>query len=126
MRISRIACWNASARGVPACSSASVRTVNFAANSMGRFNTLTSFMSQWSSRSQADGPDNLARTSVPVLHLTYCADQSVFPSTVRLWMDAAAGRIRNVDIHGGDHYLIGRPDLVDQVADEIAAFARNI
>ena len=34
-------------------------TVNLAANSMGRFNTLTSFMSQWSSRSQADGPDNL-------------------------------------------------------------------
>ena len=98
--------------------------VNLAANSMGRFNTLTSFMSQWSSRSQADGPDNLARTSVPVLHLTYCADQSVFPSTVRLWLDAAAGRIRNVDIHGGDHYLIGRPDLVSRVADEMAAFAR--
>ena len=101
-------------------------TVNRAANSMGRFNTLTSFMSQWSSRSQADGPDNLARTSVPVLHLTYCADQSVFPSTVRLWMDSAAGRIRNVDIHGGDHYLVGRPDLVDQVAAEMAAFAETL
>ncbi|MBA3478854.1 MAG: alpha/beta hydrolase [Lautropia sp.] len=102
------------------------RTVNLAANSMGRFNTLTSFMSQWSSRSQADGPDNLARTSVPVLHLTYRADQSVFPSTVRLWLDAAAGRIRNVDIQGGDHYLIGRPDLVDRVADEVAAFAGTL
>ncbi len=101
-------------------------TVNLAANSMGRFNTLTSFMSQWSSRSQADGPDNLARTSVPVLHLTYCADQSVFPSTVELWMKAAAGRIRNVDVHGGDHYLIGRQDLVARVADEMAAFARSI
>ena len=101
-------------------------TVNLAANSMGRFNTLTSFMSQWSSRSQADGPDNLARTSVPVLHLTYCADQSVFPSTVKLWMDAAAGRVRNVDIRGGDHYLTGRPDLVAQVADEMAAFARTL
>lgn len=100
--------------------------VNFAANSMGRFNTLTSFMSQWSSRSQADGPDNLARTSVPVLHLTYCADQSVFPSTVALWMAAGAGRIRNVDIHEGDHYLVGRPDLVDRVADEMAAFARTL
>ena len=100
--------------------------VNMAANSMGRFNTLTSFMSQWSSRSQADGPGNLARTSVPVLHLTYCADQSVFPSTVRLWLDAAAGRARNVDIQGGDHYLIGRPDLVAQVADEMAAFAGTL
>jgi pimeloyl-ACP methyl ester carboxylesterase len=101
-------------------------TVNLAANSMGRFNTLTSFMSQWSSRSQADGPENLARTSVPVLHLTYCADQSVFPSTVALWMKAAAGRIRNVDIHEGDHYLTGRPELVARVADEMAAFARTL
>ncbi len=100
--------------------------VNYAANSMGRFNTLTSFMSQWSSRSQADGPDNLARTSVPVLHLTYCADQSVFPSTVASWLQAAGGRIRNVDIHGGDHYLVGRPDLVAQVADEMAAFAQSL
>ncbi|MEO6271384.1 MAG: alpha/beta hydrolase [Lautropia sp.] len=100
--------------------------VNLAANAMGRFNTLTSFMSQWSSRSQADGPDNLARTSVPVLHLTYCADQSVFPSTVKLWVDAAGTRARNVDIHGGDHYLVGRPDLVAQVADEMAAFAMTL
>jgi hypothetical protein len=101
-------------------------TVNLAANSMGRFNTLTSFMSQWSSRSQADGPDNLARTSIPVLHLTHCADQSVFPSTVALWMEAAPGRIRNVDIHEGDHYLTGRPDLVARIADEMAAFARTL
>ena len=92
------------------------RAVNLAANSMGRFNTLTGFMSQWSSRSQADGPSNLAKTSVPVLHLTYCADQSVFPSTVRRWLAAAPDRTRNVDIHGGDHYLIGRPDLVSRVA----------
>lgn len=101
-------------------------TVNLAANSMGRFNTLTGFMSQWSSRSQADGPDNLARTTVPVLHLTYCADQSVFPSTVRQWLQSAPGRIRNVDIHGADHYLVGRADLVAQVADEMAAFARTL
>ena len=93
---------------------------------MGRFNTLTGFMSQWSSRSPADGPSNLAKTSVPVLHLTYRADQSVFPSTVRQWLAAAPGRIRNVDIHGGDHYLIGRPDLVSRVADEMAAFAGTL
>ena len=36
------------------------------------------------------------------------------------------GRIRNVDIHGGDHYLIGRPDLVSRVADEVAAFAGTL
>lgn len=98
--------------------------VNRAANAMGRFTTLTAFLSQWSSASQADGPDNLARTSVPVLHLTYRADQSVFPSTVTAWMRAGGERIRNVDIAGADHYLTGRPDLVQAVADHLAEFAR--
>ena len=97
----------------PAASGAIPARSTSAANSMGRFNTLTSFMSQWSSRSQADGPDNLARTSVPVLHLTYRADQSVFPENgAGLAGSRRPGRIRNVDIHDGDHYLVGRPDLV--------------
>lgn len=99
------------------------RQVNHGPNAMGRFTTLTAYLSQWSARSQADGPSNLARTSVPVLHATHCADQSVFPSTVAAWMEAGGSRIRNVDLHGADHYLAGRPDLVDGLADEIAAFA---
>ena len=41
------------------------RQVNYSANAMGRTTSLTAFLSQWSSRSQADGPSNLARTSVP-------------------------------------------------------------
>lgn len=93
------------------------RSVNYAASQMGRITSLASFLSQWSGRSRADGPSNLARTRVPVLLCTYTADQSTFPSTRDAWMQAATGRIRNVDIAGGDHYLSGRPDLVEQVAD---------
>ena len=88
---------------------------------MGRTNSLKAFLSQWSSQSQADGPSNLARTRVPVLHLSHTADQSTFPSTRDLWMRAGGTRIRNVDVKGGDHYLAGKPQLVDFVADEIAA-----
>ncbi|MBS0317763.1 MAG: alpha/beta fold hydrolase [Proteobacteria bacterium] len=98
------------------------RTVNYAANSMGRYTSLTAFLSQWSSASRADGPSNLARTSVPVLLLTYTADQSTFPSTRDAWLRAGGERIRNVDIRGGNHYLAGQPALVQEAADAIAAW----
>ena len=42
------------------------------------------------------------------------------------WLAAAPGRITNVDIVGGDHYLAGRVDLQERVADEIAAFAEAL
>lgn len=102
------------------------RTVNYSANAMGRTTSLTAFLSQWSSMSQADGPDNLAKTSVPVLLLTYTADQSTFPSTRQLWLDAGAGRIQHHDIVGGNHYLAGQPDKVQQVADAIGAWVQRV
>ena len=98
------------------------RAVNYSANSMGRYTSLTAFLSQWSSASRADGPSNLARTKVPVLLLTYTADQSTFPSTRDAWLAAGASRIRNVDIKGGNHYLAGQPLLVQEVADTIAGW----
>ncbi|WP_397474483.1 alpha/beta hydrolase [Pusillimonas sp.] len=102
------------------------RAVNYAASAMGRTTSLTAFLSQWSSYSQADGPDNLARTSVPVLLLTYTADQSTFPSTRDAWRHAGGARIRNVDIPGGNHYLHGQPDLIELAADEITQWALNL
>lgn len=102
------------------------RAINYAANAFGRYTSLRAFLSQWSSRSRADGPDNLARTSVPVLLFTYTADASTFPSTRDLWLTTAKGRARNIDIKGGDHYLTGQPGLVEQVADELAAWAEKL
>jgi pimeloyl-ACP methyl ester carboxylesterase len=101
------------------------RAVNYAANSMGRYTSLTAFLSQWSSGSRADGPSNLAQTTVPALLLTYTADQSTFPSTRDAWLAAAADRIRNVDIKGGNHYLAGQPSLIQEVADAIAEWAER-
>lgn len=101
---------------------AGARAVNYAASQMGRVTSLTAFLSQWSSRSRADGPANLANTSVPVLLCTYTGDQSTFPSTKQAWMSAAGSRLRNVDIVGGNHYLAGQPELVTQVADEMAGW----
>ena len=101
------------------------RAVNYAANSMGRYTSLTAFLSQWSSASRADGPSNLAKTSVPALLLTYTADQSTFPSTRDAWLSSAVGRIGNVDIRGGNHYLAGQPELVVEAADAIAAWVEK-
>jgi pimeloyl-ACP methyl ester carboxylesterase len=108
--------WGAGAAGA--------RSVNYAASQMGRVTSLTAWLSQWSPASRADGPANLARTSVPVLLCTYTADQSTFPSTRDAWMDAGGARLRNVDIAGGNHYLAGQPHLVEQVADAMAEWMR--
>jgi pimeloyl-ACP methyl ester carboxylesterase len=99
---------------------AGARGVNYAASQMGRVTSLTAWLSQWSPASRADGPANLAQTSVPALLCTYTADQSTFPSTRAAWLAAAPGRIRNIDIAGGNHYLAGQPALVAQVADAMA------
>lgn len=102
------------------------RSVNYAGNSMGRYTSLTAFLSQWSSASRADGPSNLARTSVPVLLLTYTADQSTFPSTRDAWLQAGGTRIQGVDIRGGNHYLAGQPELVREAADAIAGWVERL
>ena len=99
---------------------AGARAVNYAASQMGRITSLTAWLSQWSPQSRADGPSNLARTSVPALLCTYTADQSTFPSTQAAWLAAGGERIRNVDHRGGNHYLAGQPALVEQVADAMA------
>jgi hypothetical protein len=102
------------------------RQVNYSANAMGRTTSLTAFLSQWSSRSQADGPSNLARTTCPKLLLTYTGDQSTFPSTRDAWLAAGGARIRNVDIVGGNHYLAGQPRLVQEAADAVAEWAHAL
>lgn len=102
------------------------RTVNYAANAMGRFNTLRSWLSQWSSGSQADGPACLARTSVPVLLMTHTADGSTFPSTAALWREAGGERLTEVPLVGGNHYLAGQPALVTQTADAMEAWLQRV
>jgi pimeloyl-ACP methyl ester carboxylesterase len=99
---------------------AGARAVNYAASQMGRISSLTAWMSQWSPRSRADGPANLARTSVPVLLCTYTGDQSTFPSTRAAWLEAGGSRLRNIDIQCGNHYLAGQPERVEQVSDAMA------
>lgn len=99
--------------------------VNRAANAMGRFTTLTAFLNQWASCSQADGPDNLARTSVPVCLFDHTGDASTFPSTIKLWQHAFGERGETHELKGGNHYLLGQPDLVEQMCNTIGEFVTH-
>ena len=102
------------------------RAQNYAPNSIGRFTTLTAFLSQWARCSRADGPVSLARTSVPVRLIEHTADASTFPSDNDEWARAAGSRGVRTQLKGGTHYLTGQPELVAQMADEIAALAKAI
>lgn len=96
------------------------RAVNYGPNNLGRFSTLTSWLSQWSVESRAYGPICLRRTSVPVLHLEYTADGSILPSHIKEWNDAGEWRIKHHKIRKANHYLKGQGGLVEDVADHIA------
>lgn len=100
------------------------RLYNEAANGLGRFCTLRSFLSQWSPRNtRADGPRCLAGTDVPVLIVNYTADQTVFPSHVAAWQSAAGSRGERHDVAGAPHYLVGMPDLSARVAALLSDWA---
>lgn len=100
------------------------RKVNYGPNTLGRFTTLTSWLSQWSPDSNAHGPSDLARTTVPVLQLEYTGDDSVFPSAVAAWAEAAKGRLTSRQIKGANHYLKGQPELLTQVISELSQWMR--
>ncbi len=95
----------------------SAREANLSANNLCRFTTLTSWLSQWSLESNADGPASLAATSVPVLQLEYTADGGVYPSDVALWTAASGGRIENHRLVGAAHYMQGQPELLARAVD---------
>ncbi len=102
------------------------RAQNLAANSMGRYTSLTGYLSQWSPSSRGDGPANLRGTSVPVLLLEHTADSSVFPSDNALWAEAVGRRLERHALKAGNHYLAGQPALVAEAADRISAFAARL
>jgi hypothetical protein len=96
------------------------RLYNEAANGLARFCTLRSFLSQWSpSYSRAYGPGCLANTSVPVLIVNYTADQTVFPSHVDAWAEAAGRRAIGLDIKGAPHYLSNQADMIERVVTSL-------
>jgi pimeloyl-ACP methyl ester carboxylesterase len=83
---------------------------------LARFTTLRSWLSQWSlSETHANGIDNAARISCPVLVINNTADLACTPSHARRLFDAVGHARKDYhDIMGADHYYIERPDLLGQ------------
>jgi len=103
------------------------KPINYAANNIGRFTTLRSFLSQWSMRlSRADGPNCLANTTVPVLNVDYTADKCVFPSQLKMWSEAAAGRCTDYALEKVGHYPHETPEKIEEVCDLLVDWADNL
>ncbi len=99
------------------------RRANYGPTNLGRFSTLRSFLSQWSSRlSRADGPSCMARCSVPVLNVMYSADTLVFPAQCRSWSAAAGARCTDHVLKGATHFLLGQDALIEELADLLVAW----
>lgn len=102
------------------------REINYGANNIGRYTTLTAYLSQWAASTLADGPSNLVNTTVPVLSIEHTADASVVPAMNALWVSRTPGRITRHELVGGTHYLKGQPEKVRETVDVITAWARNL
>jgi hypothetical protein len=112
--------------GNRAGSDGSTKSTNNAVSTLARFSSLTGWLSQWSSESRADGPTNLAKTSVPVLQMEYTADASIFPSDVSRWSASCPGRETSVRVPRGTHYLKNQPELIELVASTVSDWANEI
>jgi len=100
--------------------------INYGANNIGRYTTLTSYMSQWAACTNADGPSNLVNTTVPVLSIEHTADASVVPAMNALWISRTPDRITRHTLVGGTHYLAGQPEKVRETVDVVSAWVARI
>lgn len=99
---------------------------NYSANGSARLSSVRSWLSQWSiDESLADGPKRLAETKAQVLSLNFTQDEIVFPSDVRIWRAAMGSRGEHHEIDGCGHYPMKNPEMVEKVADMLAAWARR-
>jgi pimeloyl-ACP methyl ester carboxylesterase len=91
------------------------------AGGLARFASLKSWLSQWSlSATQADGVRALSCVTVPVLIVSFDADQGVFPSYAQAYFDAVShGNKRLVSVPGATHYLHAQPEQTEMTADVI-------
>lgn len=102
------------------------RQLNNSHLSMGRLSTMRTWLSQWSiDHSRASGPECLARTSVPVLAVSYGSDELVLPSQMKRYTDAARDRCQAEVLDGATHFMVGQDSLKDQLSQRLIAWARE-
>lgn len=96
------------------------KAVNYSAAMYGRFTTLTSYLSQWSELTVADGPKRIAETSVPVINVRFSADQGTFPTETAIYSTVCGSRCEDYTLKGARHFPFRQKEgaqLISELAD---------
>lgn len=105
---------------------AAIEALNLAANGLGRFSSLRSFLSQWASGiSLADGPSDMAQTSLPVLSIVQRGDHRAHPDYLAQWEAAMGDRFTGHHYFDATHYMDPKEQhaMIGELATMIAEFA---
>ena len=103
-----------------------IREMNESANGLGRFTSLRSWLSQWASGiSQADGPSDVARTTLPVLSVVQAGDHRAHPDYLRQWEEALGSRFEGHHMFDATHYMDPKEQkqMVEDLANLIVDFS---
>lgn len=100
------------------------RIVNNGPVALARFNTLRSWMSQWSyDHSNADGLKAAAQITIPALVVGNTADDACTPShTHRLFNAIGHDRKKLAEVKGANHYYFGQPDKLATAVEACTAW----
>lgn len=100
------------------------RIVNNGPVALARFNTLRSWLSQWSyDYSNADGLKAAAQISIPALVVGNTADDACTPShTHRLFDAIGHANKKMAEIKGANHYYFGQPDKLAEAVSVCASW----
>lgn len=104
------------------------QAVNYAAAMYGRFTTLTSYLSQWSALSVADGPTQIAATTVPVINVRFSADEGTFPTETAIYSRACGTRCEDYTLKGARHFPFKQKngaELVAELADRLVDWTKR-
>jgi pimeloyl-ACP methyl ester carboxylesterase len=107
----------------------SALAVNYSAAMYGRFTTLTSYLSQWSPLSVADGAARIAETSVPVINVRFSADEGTFPTETAKYTEAAGRRCEDFVLKGARHFPFKQKngaELVATLADKLVEWTDRV
>lgn len=98
------------------------RVVNNGPVGIARFNTLRSWLSQWSyDDSNADGLKCAQKISVPTLVIGNSADDACTPShTHRLFESVAVKDKELYEVKGANHYYFGQPKEMEEAVSQCA------
>lgn len=89
--------------------------------SIGRVNTLRTWLSMWSlETSKCQGGPHLAKFTAPALVLQSSADTGVFPSDARAIFDAIGAKDKSLEFVPGAHYLEDSREVRDRAIDVMA------